>query len=226
VAPPQKSGQLIRVDIRAHSLPFEGRAARLVVAHDITEPVLALQAAQRSEARWERLFDASAIGIASAGPDGRFTHVNPACCGLVGRDAAQLTGLQMLGFTHADDAPPCAEQVRRLLAGELPSFVEERRYLRPDGQAVWVRVAVTLTQAGDGQAERQLVAVVQDIDAQHQAQNALHRQHELAEMAGRLARLGGWELRQSPPDLRWTEELLCILDCPPGYRPALDEALA
>ncbi len=222
----KRNGQLIWVDIVSHSLPFEGRECRLVVAHDISERVLAMQALQRSEARWERLFAASAIGIASAGLDGLFSHVNPAYCQLVGRTEAQVLGLHMFAFTHADDIAACERLLPALLAGERDSFVVEKRYLRPDGQPVWVRVAVTVTPSDGAGTERQLVAAVQDIDAQRHAQQALDRQHELLGLAGRLARLGGWEWRRSPPGVVWTDELRNILgllpDDPAGLEQTLD----
>ncbi|MBC7941062.1 MAG: PAS domain S-box protein, partial [Chitinophagaceae bacterium] len=44
----KKDGQLIHVEITAHSVPFEGRAGRLVLAQDVTRRVLAEQALRSS----------------------------------------------------------------------------------------------------------------------------------------------------------------------------------
>ena len=221
----KKSGEQLWVDITAQGIVFKGCPARLVMAHDVTARVQAVQAVARSEDRWERLFAASATGIASASPDGAFLSANPAFCALVQRPWAELAGLHMLSFTHADDAPGCLAQLERLAHGELQSFSIEKRYLRPNGQAVWARASVTMTERTAGEAPA-FVAVVQDIDAQRSDHAALVRQHALAALAGRMARLGGWEVSLPDRQLHWTEELREIMDVPADGAPTVEENLA
>ena len=207
----KKSGDIIHVDITAHSVPFDGRPGRLVLAHDISGRVHAAQALRASEARWERLFAASATGIASAGLDGAFVSVNPALCALVGRSEAQVLGAQVLGFTHPDDLPACQLELQRLAAGEIDSFTIDKRYLRPDGRAVWARAAVTLTQAdtrGEMRAEggaRQFVAVVQDIDAERRAQQALAASEERFRNVARVTADAVWDWDLLAGTLWWNE---------------------
>ncbi len=228
----RKNGDIIQVEITAHGMPFQGRDARLVMAHDVTEQVRATQALLASEARWERLFSASATGIASAGLDGRFSSVNPAFCQLVGRSAADLLGQPMLGFTHPDDVAACQREFDRLAAGVVPTFSIEKRYLRPDGRALWARASVTLTSQSETEhpeQPRQYVAVVQDIDAQRHAEEHLGRQHALVALAGKLARLGGWQVLLQPgqqaPVVIWTDELRAILEIPVGDVPSVEEGI-
>ncbi len=211
----KKSGDPIWVDITAQGIVFRGRPALLAVAHDVTARVQALQAVARSEVRLERLFAASATGIASAALDGGFISANPPFCALVQRHWAEFGGLHMLSFTHAEDAPACLAQLERLARGELQNFTIEKRYIRPDGQAVWARASVTLSESTDTEASA-FVAVVQDIDAQRSNQLALERQHALAALAGRMARLGGREVSLPDRHVHWTEELRAIMDVPPG----------
>jgi len=220
-----KSGALLHVDIVAHSIPFNGRPARLVLAQDVTERLNAVQALRASEARWQRLFEASATGIAAAGSDGVFASANPAFCKLVQRCEDEIVGMAILAFTHPDDVPACQRELDRLVAGECDTVTLDKRYLRPDGQPRWARASITLTQTSPSGA-RQFVSVVQDIDAQRQAEQALHRQHALVEVAGRLARIGGWEIDAATREVRWTEQLRSIMDVPSGQMPAVDEALS
>ena len=199
----KKCGDVIQVEITAHTLRFEGRPGRLVLAHDITGRVNATQALRASEARWEQLFAASATGIAAAGLDGVFASVNPAFCALVGRSQAQVLGCQMLSFTHPDDQPACQRELQRLGAGELDSFTIDKRYLQPDGRAVWARAAVTLTQ-GEG-AARQFVAVVHDIDAEHRAQAALAASEERFRNVARATADAVWDWDVVTDTLWWSE---------------------
>ena len=228
----KKSGEQMHVDIAAHSMRYRGHDARLVMAHDISGQVRSTQALQASEARWQRLFAASATGIAAADAEGRFVSVNPAFCQLTGHSEAELLGAPILSFTHPDDVATCQHELDRLVAGEVESCSIDKRYVRPDGDAVWARASVTLTgtfPAGPGPLPqtRQYVAVVQNIDSQRRAEEEISRQHGLVALAGHMARLGGWQVLLQPHrQVRWTEELRVILDIPPGVEPSLDTALA
>ncbi|MBC7988023.1 MAG: PAS domain S-box protein, partial [Luteimonas sp.] len=219
-----RSGRVIHVEITAHSLPFADRSGRLVLAHDVTERVLAEAAVRESEARWRRLFQASATGITSCAADGRFLSANPAYCALTGRSEAELLALGFLDITHPDDRVGCADGLARLQRGEVETVTFEKRYVRPDGSVVWARAAVALTESGEQQAPH-FVAVVQDIDSQRAAQEHLQQSHALIRLAGRMARLGGWAIELPQRTVRWSDELLTILDCEPNYAPDLEETL-
>ena len=91
--------------------------------------------ARSSEAqeRFRRAFDDAPIGMAVAGLDGRFLEVNQALCTITGYPASELTGTTFTAITHPDDVDADFEVMRALIAGELASSVDEKRYLRPDG---------------------------------------------------------------------------------------------
>lgn len=225
----RKNGDLLWVDITAHSIELGGRPGRLILAHDVTDRVRALEAVRDSQARWESLFAASAIGIVSARGDGVIVSANPSFCTLVGRSEAEVVGQHVLAFTHADDVEPCSRGLAQLAAGETASLPIEKRYLRPDGRPVWARAAVTLTDAVPGQpggGERHFVAVVQDVDAQRAAEDALQRNGALIGAAGRIARVGGWAVDLPDAGVRWSDELRLILDVPTGQQPNVEEALS
>ena len=177
-----RSGRVIHVEITAHSIPFADRPARLVLAHDVTERVLAETALRDSEARWRQLFEASATGITSCAADGSFLSANPAFCALTGRSEAELLALHFLDITHPDDRISCADGLARLQRGEVETVGFEKRYVRPDGSAVWARAAVALTTPGRLEGA-QLVAVVHDIGAQRAADARLREQAALLDAA-------------------------------------------
>lgn len=196
----------------------------------------AMQARERShaalhdsDASWRRLFASSATGIVSAGADGRYLSANPAFCALVGRSEEELQGVEILAFTHPEDIAPCALEIHRLLAGEVDSFSIDKRYLRPDGEAIWARATVSQMQAAAVAGEARLVAVVTDINDQKLAQLKLQQSHRLIGLAGRMAGLGGWAIDAatdtSAPVVRWSDELRAILDCAPEHSPQLEMSL-
>ena len=72
--------------------------------------------------------------------DGRFVWVNEACAGLFGRPAAELLRLRFQDLTHPDDHAGDRQRIGRLIAGEVRWLQVDKRFLRPDGRTVWVRL--------------------------------------------------------------------------------------
>ena len=71
------------------------------------------------------------------GLDGSWPRVNPSVCDIVGYTEAELLTRTFQDITHPDDLEPDLENVRCLLAGELPAYHMEKRYFHKDGHIVW-----------------------------------------------------------------------------------------
>ena len=127
---------------------------------------------QRSEARFEATFEQAAVGVALVAPDGRWLRVNRKLCAIVGYSQEELLGKTFQDITHPDDMNADLEAVRRMLAREIDAYAMEKRYLRKDGAVVWTRLTVALYWNPDGRPGY-FIAVVEDIDARKQAEQAL-----------------------------------------------------
>jgi PAS domain S-box-containing protein len=121
-------------------------------------------------ARLRATFDSAPAGIAEADREGRIIRANRRQQEITGRGAT-LIGMTFEDITHPDDAPINRALHRRLLAGEIPSFRTEKRYIRPDGSIVWVDLYVTLVHnAIDAPFA---LAVAQDISERKEVEAAL-----------------------------------------------------
>jgi PAS domain S-box-containing protein len=117
------------------------------------------RAPRHGEEQSRAAFEASPFGMIIAGADGRFERVNPAFARMLGRTAEELHGRDHREFTHPED----------LAAGSGDTIGElEKRFLRPDGTAVWARVTITAITGADGR-ERRLVQA-EDITARKDAE--------------------------------------------------------
>ena len=98
----------------------------------------ATAAVTSAEDELRRSFDESVTGMALVDLDGRIRRANAAYATIVGRDVADLVGTDAIELLPAVDG----EQVtsRSIATGALPNLETERRLIRPDGVAVWVRV--------------------------------------------------------------------------------------
>lgn len=144
---------------------------------EITERKQAEAALHESEERFRAVFDRTAIGLAQTDLDARLVLVNDRFCEITGYAREELLQRTMLEISHADDVDRNREQFRQLVSGEVPTYQIEKRYIRPDGVAVWVHVTVSLLRDAHGRPQYVLGAV-QDITRQREAQEALRENEE------------------------------------------------
>ncbi|WP_052049621.1 hybrid sensor histidine kinase/response regulator [Leptolyngbya sp. KIOST-1] len=139
---------------------------------------LALRA---SEERFRGTFEQAALGIVEAELDGRIVRVNQVVCELLGYSAAELLEKTYIELTHPDDLALDRAEVDRLLSGHTSRFTLEKRYLRSDGEPVWISLGVSLVRDGLGRP-RYMLGVVNDISEQRAAQQERQRaEHQLQE---------------------------------------------
>ena len=99
-------------------------------------------------------FDSAPIGMALTDPEaGRYLRVNDAMCALLGRSREELVGCTIESVTHPEDRGSGQEARRAMLQGDDASFQAEKRYLRPDGSAVWTTLHTTPVRNTDGSVE-------------------------------------------------------------------------
>ncbi|MDP3853104.1 PAS domain S-box protein [Phenylobacterium sp.] len=110
---------------------------------------------------FENAFHHAAIGMALVGLDGGFLKINNAFCDIVGYAEPVMLGLDFQTITHPDDLEADLGLLARLLAGEIPNYQMDKRYIRADGTIVWVRLSVSLVLETDG-SPKYFVAQVQD----------------------------------------------------------------
>ncbi|WP_033888908.1 PAS domain S-box protein, partial [Pseudomonas aeruginosa] len=96
-------------------------------------------ALRTSSAQLAAMFDQASAGIAVCDRNWRFTRVNDRYCEIAGRSRETLLGLRMQDIlAPADFALPAAPGGATGAAFEMSG-----RYVRPDGDTVWVQNQVT-----------------------------------------------------------------------------------
>ncbi|MCG5076856.1 PAS domain S-box protein [Paraburkholderia tagetis] len=152
-------------------LEVRSQLIRLQTAHERDRRSLAI-----SEARFTTVFKETPVGNALVDLDGRFLDVNQAFCAIVGYSEDTLRTLTFAKVTHPDDLAEDLALVAELLAGKHTAYAMEKRYMRPDGTAIWVSLAVTLVRDAAG-VPLHLIAAVQDIDSRKKSEKALRNYH-------------------------------------------------
>jgi diguanylate cyclase (GGDEF)-like protein/PAS domain S-box-containing protein len=121
---------------------------RLVFLRKLDVPRLV----EESERLLQVAFETAPIGMAFFNTDGEYLRVNAALCGLLDRPAADLLGHRDQEFTHPEHRASDVAAAWRILEGEIDTWQTEKRFVRPDGSAVWVIANMTFLRDEEGRA--------------------------------------------------------------------------
>jgi PAS domain S-box-containing protein len=95
---------------------------------------------------------------------------------LVGYSEAELLAGTFQDITHPEDLESDLENVRRMLAAEIPTYQMEKRYVHASGHLVPVLLDVSLVCDGQGKP-RYFISQIQDITSRKLAEASLERTH-------------------------------------------------
>lgn len=175
---PAIRGDGSRIWVSLSISPLSDDAGRLrgvvVVARDISRRRSAEARRREAEQRFAGAFDYAPIGFALVSRGGGFIDANRTLCEFLGRGVEELAALTFQEITHPDDLERDLALLNNLVAGDIPRYEIEKRYLRPDGRAVWGRLCVSLVRDEEGEPDH-FVSQVMDIDAQKQHDIELER---------------------------------------------------
>jgi diguanylate cyclase (GGDEF)-like protein/PAS domain S-box-containing protein len=167
----------------AHDYIMKGNPARLLpaVERELREAEVrrtrkrAETALRDSEIRFRSLFDQAAVGIAQSDLDGRWLLINDRLCTIYGYTREELLHRRFQEISLPEDLEEEIPQYGRLLAGEIPSYRVEKRFVRKDGSTRWGDVTVSLVRDQAG-IPRYTTAVVVDITERKRMEEALRHQ--------------------------------------------------
>lgn len=164
----------------------------------------------RSERRFRGMFEQAAVGLCLLGPDGKVQEANPKLCSIAGRSPEELRSVPFSEILHPEERVAHETQVGRLLLGECADVSAEHRLMRPDGTALWVRVALSVEQDHGGRIHS-LIGIVEDIDAQKKAEQLIRQREEQFRTSFEWASVGKTELELPSRRFRAVNHQFCLL---------------
>ena len=108
------------------------------------EPGPTLQVLQKSEKEFRNAFEFAAIGMAIVSPENEFLRVNRSVSEIFGRTAENLLDTGLLSLVVPEDADSVKLNLANLLGGIVQSLQSDTRFLRKNGETVWLRLSASL----------------------------------------------------------------------------------
>ena len=168
-----------RLESRVSERTQELETTNSHLENEIAERRRAEESLRQTEDRFRNAFDHAPIGMALVSPEGRWLQVNHALCEITGYSEQELLERTFQDITHPDDLEADLDFARRMLAGDLPSYCMEKRYLRKDGQSVWILLSVSRSHNEMGKPFL-FVTQVQDISERKRAEGLIKERACLA----------------------------------------------
>jgi diguanylate cyclase (GGDEF)-like protein/PAS domain S-box-containing protein len=163
------NGDVFTVLYSGSVVTLGGELFSLNSLQDISVRKQAESALLASEEQFKSAFAHSAIGMALVALDGSFMQVNANLCAMVGYPEEQLLARSFQDITHPDDLDADLGHLRDLLEGRTDTYRMEKRYLRRDGSAVPVLLAVSVVRDEAG-TPRHFISHIEDISERKRAE--------------------------------------------------------
>ncbi len=121
--------------------------ALVVILRDVTDRQRSSVALEQARRRFQQAFHSAPTGMALVRlDDSKIIDANQSLADMLHRSVESLLGRGIREITHPDDLRAAATQRARLELGIADTYLLDQRYLRSDGEFVWARTRVSVTE--------------------------------------------------------------------------------
>ena len=159
----------------------------VLVFRDITKRRLEERILEHSETQFRTTFTKAPLGQVLTTLAGHFVESNEAFRVITGFSQDELSSLNIVDFSYADDIANDRIMFHRLIGGEIDSYVLETRIVTKSAAIRWIRAHASLLRDVDGRAVK-VIRLVEDITDRKLSEQ---RFRFLAETIPRLSGLRG-----------------------------------
>jgi diguanylate cyclase (GGDEF)-like protein/PAS domain S-box-containing protein len=138
---------LVEASLHRPAVSDGGAAGLVVLLRDVTDRARTTVSLEQARRRFQQAFHSAPTGMALVRlDDSRIVDANQSLADMLGRSVQSLIGAGIREITHPDDLRAAATQRARLELGIADTYLLEQRYLRSDGEFVWARTRVSVTE--------------------------------------------------------------------------------
>ncbi|MBI9111913.1 PAS domain S-box protein [Maridesulfovibrio ferrireducens] len=147
--------------VAAPEFDDEGKLQRVYgVNQDITDRKKIEKQLSLSERKFRSYFELGLIGMAIVGVDKKWIDFNNKFCEILGYSREELEKLCWPDFTHPDDIDKNKHLFDQMIAGEIDSYTMEKRYIKKNGEIVYVALLTSCVRKSDGSVDYQMAHIM------------------------------------------------------------------
>jgi PAS domain S-box-containing protein len=174
----RKDNSVFPVEISSRVVNIEGSKYYQTIGRDITERKRAEDTLKESEERFRKIFEESPFSMLITRKDFSIIRANQSFTNLIGYQEEELKSFTFRNFTHPDHIGGDEVSIKRLIAGEIPVYHTEKRYIRKDESIIWGSTTVNLILNKKGEVQFFLV-MVDDITSRRESQIEIEKSNSL-----------------------------------------------
>jgi two-component system cell cycle sensor histidine kinase/response regulator CckA len=174
----RKDNTTFPVEISSRVVRIEGSKYYQTIGRDITERKSVEYTLRESEERFRKIFEESPFSMVMTGKDFGIVRANLSFCNMTGYPEEELKGLTFRNFTHQEHISGDEISLMKLIAGEIPVYQTEKRYIRKDKSVIWGSTTVSLIRNSKSEVQFFLV-MVEDITSRIIAKTELDKSFSL-----------------------------------------------
>jgi len=139
----KKDGTVIDMEVFGHDILFEGKNARLVIAHDVTEQKIAEEKLAGSERCFRALIENSFDAISLHDENGHALYQSPSTKRITGYSIEETMGKDVAGFFHPDDIEAVTSRMEAAAKSPGKPIFGMHRMRHKDGHYIWTEGTTT-----------------------------------------------------------------------------------
>jgi len=158
-----KEGNVINSEIKISAFVVNDKVSAILgIMRNITARLKAQKLLVESELKFRNFFAYSNVGMVITDLKGNFINVNNEFCKILGYKEEELLKMRFHDISHLEDLEKDLKELQKVLDGKTNSFQIEKRYLKKNGEYVWVGLNGTTLTNAKGEIYN-LIAQIQDI---------------------------------------------------------------
>ncbi|HVI43129.1 MAG TPA: diguanylate cyclase, partial [Anaerovoracaceae bacterium] len=127
----------------------------------------------QSEERFRTIFEEAPLGIGIFDTiTGKATQVNARYAEILRRTKEEVLDMDWKQYSHPDEIEENIHRIDLLMANKVSGFSMDKRYIRPDGEEVWVNITVTPFHSTECEDHCHL-CMIEDITARKKAEEEI-----------------------------------------------------
>jgi PAS domain S-box-containing protein len=216
----EDGGWLSLEAVVSNQLETPGVEGLVVTCRDITERKRIQQELRRSEHHFRMLFEHANDAVFIHTTNGEIVDVNEQACRILQSSREDIIGRNLSSITSPDHQPDADVGPRIVKKSGSTRF--RSKLQRADGTVVPVEISASLVDP----EKRLIQGVATDITEHLEYEERLRENHARLVEAHRIARMGTWEYDIESGEMRYSKELLRLVDRPSDYTSDMDNVVA